>query len=216
MARFEVDLYSRELRLPREKFVLIPNGTDLEFDASRIPTPAKAPPVFATIGRLERYKGHHRVIAALPHVLERRPDASLLVVGKGPFEDELRRQAAELNVGDRVEFTSVPGDDREAMAALLGRVSLVVLLSDFETHPLVALEAAAAGRHLLVANGSGLGELADNGLARSVGPDASAEDVGEAIAEDLGRPPEQRELRLTTWDECAGALLDLYQSVRRT
>ena len=216
VARFEVDLYSRELRLPREKFVLIPNGTDLEFDASRIPAPAEAPPVFATIGRLERYKGHHRVIAALPHVLERRPDASLLVVGTGPFEDELRRQAADLGVGDRVEFTSVPGDDREAMAALLGRVSLVVLLSDFETHPLVALEAAAAGRHLLVANGSGLGELADNGLARSVGPDASAEDVGEAIAEDLGRPPEQRELRLTTWDECAGALLDLYQSVRRT
>ncbi len=56
------------------------------------------------------------------------------------------------------------------MAALLRRVSLVVLISEFETHPLVALEAAAAGRKLLVANGSGLGELAAEGLARSVPP----------------------------------------------
>ena len=44
VARFEVDQYSRELRLPREKFVLIPNGTDLEFDAARTPAPPGAPP----------------------------------------------------------------------------------------------------------------------------------------------------------------------------
>jgi hypothetical protein len=43
------------------------------------------------------------------------------------------------------------------MAELLATVSLVVLMSEFETHPLVALEAAAAGCRLLVADGSGLG-----------------------------------------------------------
>ena len=96
------------------------------------------------------------MIAALPHVLERRPDARLLVVGQRPYEAELRRQAAELGVEERVEFTSVAADDRDGMAALLRRVSLVVLLSEFETHPLVALEAAAAGRRLLVADRGGL------------------------------------------------------------
>ncbi len=43
------------------------------------------------------------------------------------------------------------------MAELLATVRLVVLMSEFETHPLVALEAAAAGCRLLVADGSGLG-----------------------------------------------------------
>ena len=51
------------------------------------------------------------------------------------------------------------------MATLLGGVSLVVLMSEFETHPLVALEAAAAGRRLLVADAGGLGEIAEDGFA---------------------------------------------------
>ena len=102
------------------------------------------------------------------------------------------------------------------MAALLGAVSLVVLLSDFETHPLVALEAAAAGRKLLVANGSGLGELADNGLARSVGPTRAPRTSARRSRKSWAARRSSASLRLTTWDECAGALLDLYRSVRRT
>jgi glycosyltransferase involved in cell wall biosynthesis/GT2 family glycosyltransferase len=211
VARFEIDLYSRELRIPRERFVLIPNGTDLPAAGLDGAESAGQPGLLASIGRLERYKGHQRVIAALPRVLEREPDARLLVVGTGPYEPELRRKAADLGVEDRVEFTSIPAGDREGMASLLQRVSLVVLLSDFETHPLVALEAAAAGRKLLVANGSGLGELADEGLARSLPPESEPGAVGDAIVEELGRPSRQRTLRLTTWDECAAALLDLYR-----
>ena len=192
--------------------MLIPNGTDLPGGGEAAESTGQ-PGLLASIGRLERYKGHQRVIAALPRVLEREPEARLLVVGTGPYEPELRRKAAEAGVEDRVEFTSVPAEDREGMAALLRRVSLVVLLSDFETHPLVALEAAAAGRKLLVANGSGLGELAAEGLARSVPPEAEPGTVGDAIVEELGRPLRNRSLRLTTWDECAAALIELYRSL---
>ena len=145
--------------------MLIPNGTEIEVaDAGG----EQGSATLATIGRLERYKGHHRVLAAFPGVLERRPEARLLIVGEGPYEQELRRQAEELGVAERVEFTSVPPGDPAAMGALLGRVALVVLLSDFETHPLVALEAAAARRRLLVADNGGLGELAEDGFATAI------------------------------------------------
>jgi glycosyltransferase involved in cell wall biosynthesis/GT2 family glycosyltransferase len=212
VARFEVELYSRELRLPREKFVLIPNGTDIA-EAEPVDGRDPEPGVLASIGRLERYKGHHRVIEALPRVLERQPDARLLVVGTGPYEPALRRRAAELGVEDRVEFTSVPADDRSGMTELLRRVSLVVLLSEFETHPLVALEAAATRTPLLVANGSGLGELAEDGLARAVAPDETETAVADAIVEELRNPSERRKLELTSWDECANSLLELYRSL---
>src|SRR5207244_13325137 len=96
-------------------------------------------PVIASVGRLERYKGHHRVVAALPHVLRVRPDAALWIVGTGPEEAALRRQADALGVGDRVELRSVPADEPAAMAALLAQTSLVVSLSEFETHPVAAL-----------------------------------------------------------------------------
>jgi glycosyltransferase involved in cell wall biosynthesis/GT2 family glycosyltransferase len=214
VARFEIEEYGGELDLPAEKFTLIPNGTDLAFSASATSNgrPSDSLEV-ATIGRLERYKGHHRVIAAFPYVLEREPQARLLVVGKGPYESELREQAARLGIEDSVEFTSTPPERPEAMAELLRRVSLVTLLSEFETHPLVALEAAASGRRLLVADSSGLAELAADGFARVVQLGESPADTAEAMLEELGKPPPTRRPRLTSWEECAAELLALYRSL---
>jgi glycosyltransferase involved in cell wall biosynthesis/GT2 family glycosyltransferase len=214
VARFEIEEYGKALGLPPEKFVLIPNGTDLSFGDAELAGQEPATPVIATIGRLERYKGHHRVLAAFPGVLEREPEARLLIVGKGPYEDELRRQARELGVAERVEITSVPSDEPAAMAKLLAGISLVVLMSDFETHPLVALEAAAARRRLIVADQGGLGEIAADGFARPLPPEASAEQTATAILEELDRPLPERAPLLTSWDECAAALLDLYGSIR--
>jgi glycosyltransferase involved in cell wall biosynthesis len=222
VARFEIDLYARELRLSSERFVLIPNGIDSELESSgETQRPGDGDgsdaegPLLASIGRLERYKNHQRVIAALPHVLKRQPDARLMIVGTGPYEGALRRLAADLGVADRVELTSLPAEDREGMGRLLRRTSIVVLLSDFETHPLVALEAVAAGRRLLVADRAGLGELARDGLARSVSPRDPPEVVGRAIVDELERPaPQQQTLNLPSWDECAEELLTLYRNMK--
>jgi glycosyltransferase involved in cell wall biosynthesis/GT2 family glycosyltransferase len=214
VARFEIDQYGEELGVPAEKFVLIPNGTDLAFsDAPAANGQPDGPPAIASLGRLERYKGHHRVIAAFPYLLEREPQARLLIVGKGPYEPDLREQAKQLGIADSVEFTSTPPDQPAAMAELLQQISLVVLLSDFETHPLVALEAAAAGRRLLVADSSGLAEIAEDGFARAIPLDESAEGVGEAMVEELAKPAQSRRPKLTSWDECADELLALYRSL---
>ena len=216
IARFEIDEYGAELGLPPERFVFVPNGTDLAFSATGAAAGngmPDGPPAIASIGRLERYKGHHRVLAAFPHLLAREPEARLLIVGKGPYEPELRRQADELGVGPSVEFTSTPPDQPDAMAQLLRTISLVVLLSDFETHPLVALEAAAAGRRLLVADATGLSEIAEDGLARGISPDASPEAVAEAMSEELAKPPPDRRPQLSSWDECAQRLHELYRSL---
>lgn len=214
VARFEIDAYGTELRLPRDQFVLIPNGTDPAPSANGEDASSEdVNAVLATIGRLERYKGHDRVIEALPFVLEHQPEAKLLVVGAGPYKEELQRQAARLEVADRVEFTSVPAGDRRGMDRLLHRVSLVVLLSELETHPLVALEAAAAGRRLLVADQGGLGELAADGLARPVAPHEGPAGIARAILETLAEAPPDGAPQLPSWDECAAKLLDLYGSV---
>jgi glycosyltransferase involved in cell wall biosynthesis len=216
VAQFEIDLYARELHLPVNRFALIPNGIEIP------PTPVGAKggadpdagePVLASIGRLERYKNHQGVIDSLPHLLKQRPGARLLIVGTGPYEATLRQRAADLGVADRVEFTSVPAEDREAMARLLQRVSIVVLLSEYETHPLVALEAAAARRRLLVADRAGLGEVARQGLAQPVSSNAPPADVARAILGELEKPPPAGHAHLTSWDECAAGLLELYRGV---
>jgi glycosyltransferase involved in cell wall biosynthesis/GT2 family glycosyltransferase len=214
VARFEIEVYGGELGLGPEKFALIPNGTDLAFSAATNGGAARdGAPLIATVGRLERYKGHHRVIAAFPEVLRGEPEARLLVIGTGPYEDELRRQAEELGIGAAVEFTSTPPDQPTAMAELLGRVSLVVLMSEFETHPLVALEAAAAGCRLLVADAGGLAEIAEDGMARAVALDEDPDAIGRAVLVELALPPQTKTPVLTSWDDCAARLLDLYRSL---
>ena len=211
VARFERDLYGRELRLPRERFIVIPNGSDLEGAP-----PHGAPEngaLIVSVGRLERYKGHQRILAAFPHIVRRRPDARLWIAGEGPYEGALRDMAHRFGVSEAVEIRSIPPAERDRMAIELASAALVVLLSDFETHPLAALEAAALGKRLLVADTSGLRELAEDGLARAIPLGSAPGDIAAAALEELDRPAARPAAELTTWDECANALLDLYRSV---
>jgi glycosyltransferase involved in cell wall biosynthesis len=212
LAPFEIEAYSAELAIPPQRFALIPNGVDL-------PPPPPAPdgrtpathPLIASVGRLERYKGHHRVIAAFAHVLDAEPGARLWVAGSGPYEAELRRLAADLGITAAVEIGAVSADDRAEMARRLAEVDLVVLLSDYETHPIAALESISLGRPLLVASGSGLGELAQRGLARAIEADTPPQAVAEAILRELRDPLARPPFSLPTWDECAAALLERYR-----
>jgi glycosyltransferase involved in cell wall biosynthesis len=213
IARFETEQYGAALGVPPQRFAFIPNGTDLSFSSADLAGAEPKTPTLASIGRLERYKGHHRVLEAFPLVLEREPEARLLIVGKGPYEEELRRQAEQLGVADRVEITSVPAGDPGGMAALLARVSLVVLMSEFESHPLVALEAAAARRRLLVAEAGGLTEIAADGFGRGIPLDSTPQQIAAAAVEELEKPLPQSSPRLTSWDECATSLLGLYGSL---
>ena len=211
LAPFEIEQYAPRLRIAPERFVVIPNGSDLPRAAAA--GVARDPSLIASLGRLERYKGHHRVIAALPHVLARRPDVRLWVGGAGPEEESLRALAADLGVADRVEIRSVPPQEREQMALELARVDTVVSLSEFETQPIAALEALSLGCKVLVARSPGLDALAASGLATSVPLAAPPPEVGAAILQALDAPPVREPPPLPSWDDCADALLGLYRRI---
>ena len=211
LAPFEIPQYSKSLRLPVSRFALIPNGSDLPRPV--VTARSSSGPLIASVGRLERHKGHHRVLAALPHVLQARPDVRLWLAGSGPYEDSLRRLAMDLGVSASVNISSIPPHERERMATELSAVSVVVLMSEFETQPIAALEALSLGCRLIVADRPGLAYLAEQGLARAVPLEAPPNEVARAILDDLERPPLTDPPRLPTWDECADGLLELYQSV---
>jgi glycosyltransferase involved in cell wall biosynthesis len=215
IAAFEIDHYAERLRLPRDRFVLIPNGADLPAGVASRPRETPGPPLIASVGRLERYKGHQHVVAALPHIIEQQPDARLWIAGSGPYRDELLALARKLGVEERVEVRAVASGDREAMARELAQASVVVLASEFETHPLAAIEAAALGCPVVVADTSGLRELADRGFARAVADVSDSEQLSRAVLEAIERPQTPPAVDLPTWDECASSLADLYAAVAR-
>jgi glycosyltransferase involved in cell wall biosynthesis len=213
-ARFEINEYATALRIPTDRFVLIPNGFDLPPPATAGERSPGGRPLIASLGRLERYKGHQRVISALPAVRAAEPAARLWVAGSGPYEAALRKQVTELGLDDAVEISSVPLDERAEMARRLSEVDLAVALSEFETHTMAALEVLSLHRPLLVATGSGLGELADRGYARAIGPDAQPAEVAAAILRELRDPLQPPRAEFPSWDDCAAQLLALYRRVR--
>lgn len=213
IANFEIALYSRHLRLPKERFSFIPNGSDLPSVPQRPAASPSSEPLIVSVGRLERYKGHQHAIAALPMVLKQYPDARLRIVGSGPYEPELRQLAQKLGVAERVAIGAIAPTARHEMAALISQAHLVALLSDYETHPIAALEALSLGRPVLVTQTSGLGELADRGLARSVPLHSSPAHIAAAMIEQLRQPLLPGTLHLPSWDDCATQLHQLYHTI---
>jgi glycosyltransferase involved in cell wall biosynthesis len=208
-ARFETGYYGRRLGIPAGKFTYVSNGCDIA--VGHVSADRAGSPLLISIGRLERYKGHHRVLRAFPALLKRAPDAQLRIVGDGPFEPELRAMAQRLGVAHRVEIGGVPLSKRHAMAELLARAWLVVSMSDFETQPMAVLEAIAARRPVLVADTAGLSELAEQGHARAVPLDSAPEDLAQAMFAHMHSEPPAGDIALPTWNDCTDGLLALYR-----
>lgn len=213
VSSYEKDYFQKELGLPHEQFAVIPNGGHLPQAAENNINAGEK--LIVSAGRLERYKGHQHAIAALPLVQKKYPQARLLILGSGPYEGELHKLAAQLNLTSSVEIKSVPSGDRAAMSALLSRASVVTLLSEYESQGISVVEALALGRPALVAYNSGLMQFADAGLARSVPPGAGTDIVAQAIIQQIEDPLVPGSVQLPTWDECADNLLQVYTSAAR-
>ena len=215
VSHFESAFFARTLGLPLERFSTIPNGTDFDRDLAGPDGAAPEDNVVCSVGRLEKYKGHHRAIAALPPLRELVPDARLEIVGTGPYEPELRALALELGVEDHVTFLSFPASDRAGLVRTLRRASLVVLLSEYESQGMTILEAMALGRPVLVSNTSALGALARDHGAQAVPIDLSPNGLAERIAGTLGMGdaavPASPDVH--RWDEIADRIERLYRRV---
>jgi glycosyltransferase involved in cell wall biosynthesis len=108
-------------------------------------------------GRLVPLKNHALAIRALADV----PGAALAILGTGPLHDELARDAERAGVSNRVVLAGFRPDTR----ALIGSADAVVLPSESEGLPLVALEALAAGTPLVATSIRGIRELVDDSTA---------------------------------------------------
>ncbi|WP_166303244.1 glycosyltransferase family 4 protein [Bradyrhizobium sp. 2S1] len=210
VSEFEASFFSTKMGIPRERFVVIPNGAAMP---AASPGVKVDPGLIVSSGRLEHYKGHHRVIAAMPELIRKVPNARLHIVGTGPHEGALRRLVSTLGLEDRVTITAIPGSERQRMTDLLASAGLFVLLSEYEAHPVAVMEALSLRRPVLVSDTSGLSELATNGLCRALPLNASPGETAAAMAEELAAQREIPDLALPDWDACAQALSDVYRDV---
>ncbi len=209
VSRFEAAALTRHARLGGKPVIVIRNGGSLP--PPRTGTIA-VPGRIISSGRLERYKGHRRVIEALPHVMREIPEAHLLILGSGPDEGHLGQLARDLGVSDRVSIKHLPPADRQGMATTLAASSVVAAMSSYEAHPVAVLEALGAGRPVVGYDLAGTGELIAEGWVRGVAPGAPAAVVARALVQAMSSPSLVDPAQLPSWDSCAGQLAHVYLS----
>lgn len=211
VSEYERQLFAKVLGVEEKTIRLIRNGCEpLPVD----PTAecATGSPLILSVGRLERHKGHQRILRALPNILAQAPDARLVLVGSGPYEQRLRTIAGELGVTDRVSICSFGPERRSSMGKLVSDADVVCLMSECEAHPVAIMEAVGAGTNALVADTSGLSELGRAGLVTTIALDAPPAQLAAATLA-VAATPRSAPPALPTWNDCADELHRLYLDV---
>jgi len=168
-------------------------------------------PVVVCTGRLVRRKGQDTLLRAWPTVLERHPDARLLLVGDGPDRERLGRLTESLGLRDTVVMTGgvawgdVPAyTDAGDVFAMPCRTRLLGL--EPEAWGIVFLEAQACGLPVVVGDSGGAPEtlLGRGEVVRGV------EDVADALVRLLSAPRERvRPAGLPDWAGASRVLAGL-------
>jgi len=116
--------------------------------------------IVGVVARLEPEKGHQTLIEAWPLVLQRVPDAYLLIVGEGSRRDFLEQWAAVHKVAHRVVFTG----RRDDIPAVTAALDVAVLPSWREAQGLSILEAMALSRPVVASDVGGIPEMVEEGV----------------------------------------------------
>ncbi len=167
---------------------IVPNYVLVDEPTPEPGLPAGDKPVILAAGRLEAQKRFDRLIHAVA-LSGLREGVTLRIIGKGPLDHDLRKQAQR----ERVELDLVQAMPHPRLLAHMRACALFVQCSAFEGHPKTVLEAMAAGACVLVTDTPGLGEVVRDGDTGRVVTD-SEERLAEAIAELMGDEDRRRSL----------------------
>ncbi len=148
-----------------DKLDIVPNGVDLstlnndhrDLRVFRANYAAPYQPIVFTVSRLVYEKGVHRLVQAIPRILEVCPSTRIIIAGKGPEAENLKQVTQDLGVADNINFVGfVTDDDRN----LLFRVADCAMFpSLYEPFGIVALEAMALGCPVVVSDIGGFAEV---------------------------------------------------------
>jgi colanic acid/amylovoran biosynthesis glycosyltransferase len=161
---------------------LNPYGVDLDVFQPGEPTRG----LVVAVGRLVDKKAPELTVLAFSRVLERVPEARLVMVGDGPLRPVVERLVAALRIQDRVDL---PGaQDHAHVAELVRRAevfmqhSVIAANGDREGTPVVILEAGAAGVPVVATRHEGIAEAVLDGETGLLVEEGDVEGMASAVA----------------------------------
>lgn len=193
------------------------NGVDFPSGTGQLPEALRALPpddrILMTLSRLNRWKHVDRAVSALPEILERFPTARLVVCGYGPELDNLKTQAEELGVSDRVIFLGKIL--HEDAFACLQRAEVFLSLYDLSNLGNPLFEAMRCGKPIVTLNVGATDTVIRNGETGILLHRQELERIPEAVCALLADPAAARALgerarafadaNFWTWEERVAA-----------
>lgn len=181
------------------KWEIVPLGTDTKkFHAagSKMRTEIEklrsifGPEFILFVGKLRYYKGLQFLIEAMPEI-----DAPLVIIGRGPMENDLKMLAANYGVAEKIRFVGEVTEDD--LAAFYHACSLLVLPSVYrsEAYGLVQLEAHACGKPVISTRlGTGVEFVNMDGKTGLIVPPADSAALAKAAGELLADPERRKRM----------------------
>jgi glycosyltransferase involved in cell wall biosynthesis len=150
------------------------------------PAPLPAQPRVTFVGVLERYKAVDILIEAWQGVVDRVPEAILLLVGEGSLGGELRKRVQNYGLERSVFFHEQV--TRSEVRLLIDNSTCLVLPSRSEGLPRVVVEAMARGRPVVASTVGGMGELIHDGHNGLLVPPEDVVALSDALVGVLKEP----------------------------
>jgi glycogen(starch) synthase len=129
-----------------DRVVVVPNAVDRDL-FEHATAARRSRPYILAVGRLAAQKGFDVLLDA---VAAAGTAHELVVAGDGPDREALEQRALGLGIAPRVAFLGAV--DRPQVAGLMRGAAVVAIPSRFEGHPLVCLEAMAAGAPIVASD----------------------------------------------------------------
>jgi glycosyltransferase involved in cell wall biosynthesis len=149
-------------------------------------------PLIGCVARLAPGRGHETLLEAFRRLLAIRPEARLLLVGKGERRDALVELVSRLGLERQALFAGYRDADLPAVLAALD--VFVLLGSGSDESCRAALEAMAGGRPVVAARVGALPDAVVDGETGVLVDRTSPEDVASAIERLLADPEKRRAL----------------------
>jgi glycosyltransferase involved in cell wall biosynthesis len=191
------------------------NGLDLaEFGRADF---SSTPPLIIAVGRLIPKKGFGDLIRACALLTERGKSFRCEIIGKGPLENELRRQIEELDLQNNIVLAGAKPQTqlrgRLAAANVFVLPSVIDPDGGMDNLPTVIMEAMATGLPVVSTNVGGIPEMIiENETGFLVQPsDAAA--MADAIQNVIYDPSSAAKLGQSGYER-AGALFSIEKNVR--
>lgn len=177
---------------------VIPNAVDHrrfrpDVDGSRVRTSLRIRPevpVVLLVGRIVPHKGVEHFVEAARYV----PEAQFMIVGEGSLLEPMRRLAASMGVADRIRFLGRVSDERLPEVYAACDVFVLPSVSRLEAFGIVALEAMATGKPVIVADIPGVREMIEDGRDGLLADPVNPRDLAEKIRRMLGSPEMRRSM----------------------